>query len=280
MTPSSIFKLAAVAAGLVCLGLFLTIGFFGSSNSSYEITGISFGGPPATYPAPTAPGNPAQGASALDDSGEQMVEASFQSEPFRCRLAFGPNREHVILTAADLEAQWLYVDLNSDGKLDDVNESFEILETGQYNETRNLSAVVPEISVGDDTHTNLKIQYGQTGDRVRGVFSVQLLGSSDLTTDADLIPLELSNNSDTIPLLHFGGPLTMGNYRKVVEMERGEEVKFYSLLRTVGESGGTLTAIANTEIDGEAHPKAEFEFPHEDPSKPAIQVTAYLPTRC
>ena len=170
--------------------------------------------------------------------------------------------------------------LNSDGKLSDADESFEIVETGRYKETLNLEAFVPEITVGDSRHTNLKIKYGQTGDRVRGVVSIQLWGSSESTTDADLIPLEMTNNSDVIPLLHFDGPLTMGNYRKVVEMPRGQESKFYSLVGTAGELGGTLTAIDNTEIDQEAHPKAEFEFPHEDPSKPPIKVKADLPTRC
>ena len=143
MKTTSAVLLAVVAAALVFLGLFLTFCLFGFRHDSggYELTGISFGGPTATAPAPSPLGSPVQNVPALGGA-VQLVEASFESDPFYCRLAFGLDREHVILTAADLEAQWLYVDLNSDGKLDDANESFEIEETGQYNETRYLLSLI------------------------------------------------------------------------------------------------------------------------------------------
>ena len=269
MNTTSNLKLAVVVAALLVLGLFLTIALTGSGNgTSYELTGYSF-----NRSQSTSPGNGPLPA-------KPTKEPTYQSEPFYCQLAFGANREHLVMTAADLEARVLYADLNGNGDLTEATESFVIEQTGQYQETIYLSTVIPELSAGESVHTNLKIKYGQTGDRVRGVFSVQLWGWSDSTTDADLVPLEMSNKSESIPLLHFDGPLTMGNYRKIVEMPRGEESKFYSLIGTSGESGGTLTAIANTEISEEANPKVEFEFPHEDPSKPPIKVSAYLRTRC
>ena len=277
MNTTANLKLAVVTAALVVLGLFLTVGLTGSGNgSSYEITGFSFGG---------SQSNPPGSAGAATPSNQNPVakpskEPAYQSEPFYCQLAFGPKREHLVMTAADLKARILHVDLNGNRDWTEAGESFEIKQTGQYQETVYLTSVVPELSVGENIHTNLKIKYGQTGDQVRGVFSVQLWGWSESTTDADLIPLELSSKSETIPLLHFDGPLTMGNYRKIVEMPRGEESKFYSLIGTTGQSGGTLTAIANTEIAEGLNPKVEFEFPHEDPSQPPIKVTAYLPTRC
>jgi len=281
MKTTSNSKLAVVAACLVGLGLLLTIGLtVPGSNSSYELTGFSFGGSQTTPPASRPAAKPANQNTASNVIAELLTEPEYQSEPFYCQLAFGPNREHLVMTAADLEARVLYADLNGNCDLTETGESFEIEQTGQYQKTIYLTSVVPELSVGENTHTNLKIKYGQTGDQVRGVFSIQLWGWSASTTDADLVPLEMSSGSKTIPLLHFDGPLTMGNYRKVVDMPRGEESKFYSLIGTVGEFGGTLTAITNTEIAEGANPKVEFEFPHEDSAKPPLKVTAYLPTRC
>lgn len=278
---SKLVVVAVVVAALICLGLFLTFGKLGSSGgSSWELTGISFGGPPQSPRAPNPLFKRPKGEPTSNSLVNQITEPSYQSEPFYCQLAFGSSRDFLMLTAADLEARVLYADLNFNGDLTEAGEAFAIEETGRYQQTVFLTSLVPEISAGENTHTNLTIKFGQTGGQVRGVFSVQLWGWSESTTDADLVPLEMTSNSDTIPLLHFDGPLTMGNYRKVVEMPRGQESKFYSLIGTAGESGGTLTAIDNSEIDGEAHPKVEFEFPHKDPSKAPIKVEAFLRTRC
>lgn len=273
---------ALLLAAVVCLGLFLTIvAVVLSGNSSWELTGVSFGG---SKPIASSSGlnsdQPAGGSAVSNSSTDRLIEPKYQSDPFYCRLVFGPQRDFIMMTAADLGARVLYADLNSNGDLTEPGEAFELEEAGQYKQTFYLACVVPELSAGEIAHTNLKIKYGQTGEQVRGVFSVQRWGSSESTTDADLVPLEMTNKSEVIPLLHFDGPLTMGNYRKVVEMPRGQESKFYTLVGTAGESGGTLTAIDNSEIDHDAHPQAEFEFPHQDPSQPPLKVKADLPTRC
>ena len=144
--------------------------------------------------------------------------------------------------------------------------------------------MVPELTNGENTHTDLSIKYGLTtteqGRTVKGVFAIKLWGWDESTTDADLVPLVLSTDSTNIPTLNFNGPLTMGNYRKVTEIPRGKDYKFYSLVGTKGENGGTLTAIANDQIPDDAHPKAEFEFPNKNEGEPPIKVKTFLTVRC
>ena len=252
---------------------FLKFGF-SFRDSDYELTGSFAPTAPTNSPAPVANG------AAIPTSANPSAP-QYQSQPYLCQLVFGPNRKHLISTAADLQAGVLHIDLNANGGLGDPGETFELTETSRYQETRYFTAVVPEVSVGEDTHVDLSVKYGQTGDQVKGVFSILLWGSSPSTTDADLVTLELPNDpNQPVPIVHFDGPLTMGNYRKIVEMPRGEEVNFYSLIGTPGSRGGTLTAIANTHIPQDAHPLAEFEFPHRDSTQPAIKVKTYLEVRC
>ena len=246
-------------------------------------------------PAKTDPSD-AQGVSGSNHKADEgrNIEPTFSGPgPFFCRIAIGPNREKLIMTAADVQDQVVYVDLNSNGSLSDEGERFEAESSSKYENTTYFSITIPEIAQGDDIHTDFKIKYGYTvnpnddsdpvEENVKAVFSMKLWGWDAATTDADLVTLNLPCGNlaaNETPLVHFNGPLTMGNYRKVVEMPRGEEVKFYSLAGTAGESGGTLAAVSNTSIADDAHPKAEFEFPHRDAGKPAIKVKTYLTTRC
>ena len=208
------------------------------------------------------------------------AEPAYKSDPFYCKIAFGPNREKVIVTAADFEARVVYVDLNSNGNLTEDDEAFEIVESSNYENTVYLTAIIPQVKQGQDIHTDFKIKYGKTGDQVKGVFSIKLWGWDESTTDADLVTLDLSTDKQSIPMLHFNGPLTMGTYRAVTEMPRGKEFTFYSLVGTAGANGGTLTAIANNTIPDDAHPMVEFEFPHRDSSEPPIKVKSFLTVRC
>lgn len=217
------------------------------------------------------------------------TEPKYLSEPYYCRIAIGPSQNKVIVTAADIDDMVVYCDLNGNGDLTEDDEWFELEQTSEFNGTRYLSTTVPEIAQGGDIHTDLKIKYGHTAgvdggpDKVKAVFSMMLWGWDPVTTDADLVTLKLENvktDLSEVPLLHFNGPLTMGIYRNVTEMPRGEEMLFYSLVGTAGESGGTLTAVSNTSITDDAHPKVEFEFPHKESGKPPIRVSAFLMTRC
>jgi len=206
------------------------------------------------------------------------------SDLYFCNLDFGSDRSKSVLTAADVKAKIVYVDLDSDGDLNGADECFEMVDAGGYKSTSYMTALIPEVTNGENTHTDLSIKYGVTetdeGTTVKGVFAIKLWGWDESTTDADLVPLVLTTEGEKIPTLHFNGPLTMGNYRPVPELPRGKETKFYSLVGTKGEDGGTLTAIANEQIPTDAHPKAEFEFPNQNPEEPPIKVKTYLKVRC
>lgn len=216
-------------------------------------------------------GVPASGISA---------EPEYQSDPLYLKIAVGPESNKVFWTATDLEAGRVFVDLNNNGDLTESGEMFELVESQQIQDTRNWSTVIPEIEQGEDVHTDLKLKFGKTGDEVRAVVSMRLWGWDDSTTDADLIPLLPSRDIGQTPTIHFNGPLTMGCYRSTTKMPIGKEFVFYSLVGTTGLNGGTLTAISNTEIPDDAHPKAEFEFPHRDSSKPPIKINTFLTVRC
>ena len=109
---------------------------------------------------------------------------------------------------------------------------------------------------------------------------MKLWGWDESTVDADLIPLTLPNDSSVAPVVHFNGPLVMGPYRSRTELPIGKEVDFYSQVGTKGDGIGTFAAISNTSIPPDAHPIAEFRFPHRDPAKPAFKVKTYLTVRC
>lgn len=208
------------------------------------------------------------------------VQPVYLSDPLYLKIAVGPEADTVFWSVADLEAGYVYFDLNNNGDLTESDERFAITETARIGKSRNWSAFIPEIEQGEDVHTDLILKFGKTGSEVKGVASVKLWGWDDSTTDADLIPLRLTSDQSNPPTIHFNGPLTMGSYRSSTEIPIGKEYNFYSLVGTPGRNGGTLTAISNTEIPDDAHPKAEFEFPHRDPAKPPIKLTTFLTVRC
>lgn len=208
------------------------------------------------------------------------VEPDYTSDPFYCQIAVGPETGDRFWTAADLEARSVYVDLNGNLDLTDSGERFELVESPSIQNSRNWTSTIPEVRQGEDVHTDLKLVYQRRGDHVTAVVSMRLWGWDDSTTDADLIPLTLSDENGRPPLIHFNGPLTMGMYRATTEIPMGREFDFYSLIGTPGEHGGTLTAISNTEIPDDAHPQALFEFPHRDATQPPIRLTTFLTVRC
>jgi len=205
---------------------------------------------------------------------------ALESKPLYCWIAFGSDSVTEFLFVADLEAKKLYFDLNQNSDLSDTNEAFELKDDGAILHTQNWLATIPQIVNGKDTHTDLRIRFSESKQDVRTVVSVRLWGWDESTTDADLIPLRLADHFADAPIIHFGGPLTMGAYREPTKLIIGKETDFYSLVGTAGKNGGTLTAITNTEIPDDSHPKAEFRFPPKDKSQPPIEVTTFLEIRC
>ena len=104
-----------------------------------------------------------------------------------CNLDFGPDRTKSVLTAADVKAKIVYVDLDSDGDLNDADESFEMVDAGGYKSTSYMTALIPEVTNGENTHTDLSIKYGVTetdeGTTVKGVFAICLLYTSPSPRD-------------------------------------------------------------------------------------------------
>ena len=210
----------------------------------------------------------------------RLVLPNFQSTPQYCIIAIGSEPVSEFWAVADLSAQKFYFDLNQNFDLTNAAEVFELKETGSILKTQNWSVTVPEIRQGEDTHTDLTFKFGKSKDDVKTVVSMKLWGWDESTTDADLIPLRLPTETANVPVIHFNGPLTMGSYRQTTKLTAGEESDFYSLIGTAGESGGTLTAITNSEIPDDAHPKAVFTFPNLESGKPAIVVSTFLKIRC
>jgi hypothetical protein len=204
----------------------------------------------------------------------------FESDPLFCKIAVGLDPVAEFWTVADLEAKKIYFDLNQNFDLTESNEVFDLVDAGKVLKTQNWAATIPELKNGEDVHTDLTFKFGVSASDVKTVVSMNLWGWDESTTDADLIPLRLPKKEAKAPTIHFNGPLTMGAYREPTKLTIGKDVDFYSLVGTAGKNGGTMTAITNTEITDDAHPKAVFTFPNRDSSKPPLKVTTYLEVRC
>ena len=209
-----------------------------------------------------------------------MKFPKFEPEARYCKIAVGSDAVSEFWSVTDLKAKKFYFDLNQNLDLTESNEMFELADAGKVLKTQNWIATIPELKNGEDTHSDLTFKFGISPSDVKTVVSMKLWGWDESTTDADLIPLRLPTQQANAPTVHFNGPLTMGAYRQPTRLTVGKEVDFYSLVGTAGKNGGTLTAITNTEITDDAHPKAEFTFPNRDPSKPPIKVATYLEVRC
>ncbi len=198
------------------------------------------------------------------------------------------------------------VDLDRNGKFDGELESFALDETSEFGGFKYSEAVVPQVKIGEDVHTNLNFKIARPiapskaptasvkdvsaiksavtkTAIIKATISIKLWGWDESTTGANLVPLRLSpkaNKANAIPVVHFGGPLAMGIYREFESLKIGQQTDFYSLIGTQGQGVGTLTAIENTEIPTDASPRAKFTFPHKDPSQPPIVVNSILETRC
>jgi hypothetical protein len=224
-----------------------------------------------------------------------FVLPTFAGTAVFARIAIGLERQRNFLIAGDLEAGKLYVDWNQNSDLTESDEVLDLVEGTKIGTTRYWSATVPQIEQGEDIHTNLLFKFSKNeavseeedsgssmkaAPSVKGTFSLTLWGVERSATDAHLVPLLLSQTADGCPLVHFNGPLTMGEYRFETKLEKSKEIKFYAFVGTAGEGKGTTTPIANTEIPADAHPVAEFTFSNRESGKPPIVVKSILKTRC
>ncbi|MFK7769859.1 MAG: hypothetical protein AB8B55_21805 [Mariniblastus sp.] len=198
-----------------------------------------------------------------------------------CKIAVGPNREKISLLKVDLENMQMQFDLNSDGILDEAKEIYPLVEKSEVAGTRYFeSFVADEIAQGDDVHTGLTVKLAMKDSKVKAQINMSLWGTENSNTDANLIPLKLSAESEKAPVVHFNGPLTMGRYRNETKLKIGEATDFYSYVGTKGDGEGTSTAIENTNIPEGVSPIAVFSFPNKDSSQPAIEVRSELTVRC
>jgi len=82
--------------------------------------------------------------------------------------------------------------------------------------------------------------------------------------------------------VHFNGPLSIQPMLDGAPWSRDEPTKLVATIRSGGTNGETSPAAVSSERDffPDVFPVAELEFPHKDPTRPPIRVTAELKEHC
>jgi hypothetical protein len=229
-------------------------------------------------------------------------EPAYRGKPRYCLLAFGPEAKARVWLVMDGDA--LDVDRDGDGDLTAPGEKVRLDRTYRsrdslYAEQRQFLA--GDITAGGRKYTALTAthcvpnpsfvpveaddkQSRQLLDRHPGAAVVIVDVKIDGRVRQVAAPA-FGKSPEDAPVIHFGGPLTMGFHPKW----------FYGWpVFARGKAGTTLTVLVGTpgvgedsfallgydDVPKDAHPVAKISFPGRTPASPPVRLTVPLTRRC
>ena len=201
-------------------------------------------------------------------------EPDYQSDsPGYVLLAFGPRADFRAWMVLDGET--LYIDRNGNGDLTEPDE--RVTRDGE----RAMFSAGDITAANGARHTGLSV--GQFEDMV--YVNVQVDGRRRQFAGRDMRgQLSPARTPAEAPVVHFGGPLTMGltgencfNTREV------QHTLYAALIGTPGIGPGTFASISYENVPAGAHPVAEIELPapdDRDRDRRPIRERVELDQRC
>jgi hypothetical protein len=197
-------------------------------------------------------------------------EPAYQTKPQYCLLVFGPEaRLHVWVV---LDGDVLYVDRNGNGDLTEPGK--RIARSKQRTDV----VAFEDIQITEPPHSvSYKFTvYASPKDRHNNV--IWVVGKL-LQYGTDLF----SDRREEAPVLHFGGPLSMG-LASDAHLRGGGEAEFRVQIGTPGWSKEgvrwALVTYNNACIPLKAQPLVEIEYPSVNANGTQRKLTARLTQRC
>ena len=217
--------------------------------------------------------------SVADSLHPQLVrQPEYSGTPRYCVIAIGPQRDKQMWVAIDKHT--LYVDLNANGDLTEPDEQIEGEVEMEFKGTTYVNFFIGTVEHESILHSDANVRAAITEDDVRASVTMFLDGFVESANNSHILSMQMNPDMSLAPVVHFGGPVSMGLYHEPQAVVVGEEMEFYAMVGTPGDGIGTLTALSHADIPKEISPKVEFVFPHQDATQPDIEVTAYLTERC
>lgn len=211
-------------------------------------------------------------------------EPQYESgNPEYCLVVFGPEAEQRFWLARDGDRY--YCDCNGNGDLTDPGESwtkpkpkkkgfFATLFGGADDLPR-----APEftLKVGPkEVDATLTISTFDGSDYV--TLEYEPVGALNAHGDGDG-KLKFATSASSAPIVHFGGPLTLG-FDKPYRLSRHDKTELYLRLGTSGLGPGTFAARSTQGVPADVHPLLEIEYPPKSPGEAPLREKFTLDKRC
>jgi hypothetical protein len=233
-------------------------------------------------------------------------EPAYQSKPKYCLLVFGPEAKTRIWLV--LDGDMLYVDRNGNGDLTEPGEKVAAEKRKDRDpDDRNYTFAAGELRDGGKRHLNLFISVGDL-DRVKESLpeakvllerdaharqyniwlEVEKPGYQGLGAGGRIVQgagsdanglLQFADRPQDAPIIHFGGPWTMGLYRPTtLWLDRTNNVDL--VFGTPGLGAGSFARVGYEGVVPDSlAPRIEITFPPRKPGEPPV-MEGYLEERC
>jgi hypothetical protein len=213
-------------------------------------------------------------------------EPAYRSKPKYCLLVLGPGAKTRVWLVRDGDT--LYVDRNGNGDLTEANEKV-VAEKRKYSspDDRNYSFAAGELREGGRRHLNLSVEV-RDGQYDVGL-EVEVPGHRGLGAGGRLVqgagldrggPLQFADRPQEAPIIHFGGPWTVGLYRQTtLWLERSNDLAL--VFGTPGLGAGTFAHVGyEGVVPDNLAPRLEIAFPPRKPGGRPVVAGYELKDRC
>jgi hypothetical protein len=185
-----------------------------------------------------------------------VKEPTYEKSPLYCVLVFGANPKMRIWVAVSGDA--LYVDLNGNGDLTDKGEAFRLTKQEGW-------GFSPRCDVGDilDLHTKLmhkKLSVGLVGGDIYRLGLDVSFDDPNLPRLHGFAQVSFARKPADAPIVHFGGPMTMGLSMATVE---DRPAFICAEIGTVGVGKGSFVYYTRSicdAIDPKLKPDLQVEY--------------------
>jgi hypothetical protein len=244
-------------------------------------------------------------------------EPAYQSgSPAYCLLTFGPEEHRVWLVFDSVPdplrpgdaRDYLYVDRDGDGdltgpgkrveaKVHRVQEIVTFMRRPSYKTVLEFDVGEIREPGGKVRHTGLNVVVDWYMGKARPCF-VTACARGEWAQYTEPRRLVFAPAPQDAPVIHFGGPLTMGfvpepavrfndrafdangGYLDLPTLPLTGETELMTRIGTPGTGTGTFAALGAQCVPADVHPVAVIEFPNRDPDKPPLRTTVVLKKRC
>jgi len=211
-------------------------------------------------------------------------EPAYESKsPKYCLLVIGPEARTRVWLVQDGDV--LYIDRNGNGDLTDKSKRVE-RQKGKFSQF--LAGDVLDAD-GKTKHTAILVMQTEDAGETFTFVSGMVGGKRAFIAGSDTLGmLRFADRPQDAPVIHFGGPLSMGLNTKLslsgkaelIRSDEGEEL--YTWVGTPGLGKGSFAALLHQVggVPGDVHPVAEIEFPNKEATGPPVKARVILKERC